>query len=208
MNRILQNTQKPEGFWGRIILHSMNKGHANVSTWGLSCLKWETYWHVLDIGCGGGANLTRLLRLCPQGKIYGIDLSPESVAFAAKKNKSELDKRCFVSEGRADALPFPNETFDTVTAFETVYFWGNLPVAFAEVARVLKPGGYFLLCNEVSNPSNDVWTKHIKGMTIYAAEELETTLSASGFQQLQIFRSGAEKLCIVCQKSPNLATNS
>lgn len=204
INRILQNTQKPEGFWGRMILRSMNKGHADVSQWGLSNLQWMPEWNVLDIGCGGGTNLARLLKLCQQGKIYGVDLSPESVAFAAKKNRQELGKRCFVSEGRADKLPFSDEMFDVVTAFETVYFWGDLTAAFAEVNRVLKPNGYFLICNEVSNPANDMWTKRIDGMIIPSAESLEAALFATGFCQTQIHRTGTEMLCVVSQKNkPN-----
>ena len=200
INRILQNTQKPEGFWGRMILRSMNKGHADVSQWGLSNLQWMPEWNVLDIGCGGGANLTRLLELCPQGKIYGVDLSSESVAFAAKKNCQELGKRCFVSEGRANKLPVSDEMFDAVTAFETVYFWGDLTAAFAEVNRVLKPNGYCLICNEVSNPANDMWTKRINGMIIPSAGSLEAALFATGFCQAQIHHTGTEMLCVISQK--------
>ena len=36
INSILQNTRMPEGFFGRIILRGMNKGHASLSRWGLS----------------------------------------------------------------------------------------------------------------------------------------------------------------------------
>ena len=36
INKILQNTRKPEGFWGRIILRGMNKGHAPLAKWGMS----------------------------------------------------------------------------------------------------------------------------------------------------------------------------
>lgn len=40
------------------------------------------------------------------------------------------------------------EGFDPATAFETVYFWPGLQKCFAEAAKVLKLGGYFLICNE------------------------------------------------------------
>ena len=97
INSILQNTRMPEGFFGRIILRGMNKGHASLSRWGLSQIEWKSDWTILDIGCGGGANLKRMADFCPQGKIYGIDISSESVKFARKEIKKLLNTRCFIS---------------------------------------------------------------------------------------------------------------
>lgn len=87
INRILQNTRKPQGFWGRMILRSMNTGHAPLAAWAFTHLDWCPDWKVLDIGCGGGANIAHMLKRCPQGQVYGVDISPESVAFARQKNK-------------------------------------------------------------------------------------------------------------------------
>ena len=44
INSILQNTRMPEGFFGRIILRGMNKGHASLSRWGLSQIEWKSDW--------------------------------------------------------------------------------------------------------------------------------------------------------------------
>lgn len=79
LNSILQNTSCPKGFWGRMILWGMNRFHASLARRGMKQVNWQPQWTVLDIGCGGGANLNRLLKQCPQGKVYGIDLSEESV---------------------------------------------------------------------------------------------------------------------------------
>ena len=134
-HRLLQNTRRPEGFLGRIILRSMNRGHAPLIAWGLTHLSWQPDWTVLDIGCGGGAALAEILRRCPQGKAYGVDASPESVAFARKTNRTDLDTRCFIRQGTAGHLPFGSDAFDAATAFETVYFWEDLPAAFADTCR-------------------------------------------------------------------------
>ena len=67
INRILQNTRKPQGFWGRMILRSMNTGHAPLAAWAFTHLDWRPDWKVLDIGCGGGANIAHMLKRCPQG---------------------------------------------------------------------------------------------------------------------------------------------
>ena len=69
-----------------------------------------------------------------------------------------------------------------------VYFWDDLPEAFAEVARVLKTGGRFLLCSEMSDPANEMWTSRIDGMRVYSAERLETLLAAAGFADIAVYR--------------------
>ena len=122
LNKVLQNTSCPQGFWGRMILRGMNCFHASLANRGMKQVEWQPNWNVLDIGCGGGANLKRLLNLCPKGNIYGIDLSEESVSFAQKYNAKDLDKRCFIQQGNVCSLPYEDGLFDAITAFETVYF--------------------------------------------------------------------------------------
>lgn len=185
-DRVLQNTRCPEGFWGRMMLRGMNIFHSPLAQRGLNQVEWKSGWKVLDIGCGGGANLKRLLRLCPKGEVYGIDMSQESVSFACRYNSRELDKRCFIRWGNVCSLPYGNGTFDAVTAFETVYFWVPLELALEEVARVLKTGGVFLISMEAGDPeSGRKWTDRIDGMTIYPAEILKEKLEITGFSQVR-----------------------
>lgn len=122
------------------------------------------------------------------------------MAFARRKNRRLLGTRCFVERGDVGKLPYGDGTFGAVTAFETVYFWDDLPEAFAEVARVLKTGGRFLLCSEMSDPANEMWTSRIDGMRVYSAERLETLLAAAGFADIAVYRREKEELCIVARK--------
>ena len=200
INKILQNTRKPEGFWGRIILRGRNKGHAPLAKWGMSYLKWSPEWSLLDVGCGGGANLAEMSIRCPEGSVYGIDISEESVKFARKKNRDLLGKRCFIEQGSVEKLPYENEMFNVVTAFETIYFWNDLLQSFTEIARVLKKGGIFLICCEMSDPSNTIWTSRIDGMTIHPVRELRSLLSRSGFTDISVYKRRKEDLCIIAQK--------
>lgn len=50
LNRILQNTACPTGFWGRIILRGMNRFHAPLAEWAVEMVEWEPAWSVLDVG--------------------------------------------------------------------------------------------------------------------------------------------------------------
>ena len=77
-----------------MILNSMNSGHTPISKWGLSHFEWKLDTAALDIGCGGGMNVKRMLEFCPQGKTVGIDISDESVRKSKQVNREYIGKRC------------------------------------------------------------------------------------------------------------------
>ena len=197
-----ENTRKPEGFGGKIMVAMMNVGHSAVARWGLQFLNAAPDAKVLDCGCGGGGNIRRLLKKCPEGIVKGIDYSPVSVEKTKKVNEVAVTKRrCDVLCASVAELPFESEQFDAVTAFETVYFWPDLPRCFREVYRVLKPGGTFLICNESNGDSDkdEKWTEIIGGMTIYKDIELKAYLEQAGFHEVQIHKNKSW-LCVTARK--------
>ena len=115
-----QNTCKPEGLAGRLMVSMMNAGHTPMAKWGFSHIQVPNDAACLDIGCGGGANLRRLLEKCPQGHVTGIDHSAVSVEKSRKAARAAIGKgRCTVLRGNVMALPFDEGAFDLVTAFDT-----------------------------------------------------------------------------------------
>ena len=106
-----------------------------------------------------------------------------------------------VWQGSVERIIFAKDWFDAVTAFETVYFWPDLPQCFREVYRVLKPGGTFLICNESNGDTDkdEKWTEIIGGMTIYKDAELKTYLEQAGFHEVQIHKKKSW-LCITARK--------
>ena len=197
-----ENTRKPVGLGGKIMVAMMNVGHSAVARWGLQFLNAAPDAKVLDCGCGGGANMKRLLKKCPQGVVKGIDYSPVSVEKSKKVNEAAITEgRCAVLQGSVADMMFADNWFDAVTAFETVYFWPDLLQCFREVYRALKPGGTFLICNE-SNGDTDKderWTKLIGGMTIYKDTQLKAYLEQAGFHEVQIHKKKSW-LCITARK--------
>ena len=181
------NCANPKGRMGRLMLRFMNFGHAPLTNWGLDLVDFQDEWTMLDIGCGGGATLKRLLKRSNGSRVYGIDISEESVAKARKVNDALLDKRVFVTQGSAEKLPYDDGLFDLVTAVETVYFWPNLPDCLQEVHRVLKPGGHFAIMVEVLEDDSK-WTDLCEGMTAYTPEQLKNLLDEAGFIQTEIHR--------------------
>lgn len=188
------NPAKPEGEDGRALLTRMNGGHhEELAIWGLSHLEFTPNAAMLDIGCGGGANLKRLLSRADSGTAYGVDYSNVSIELSRETCSEEIAAgRCFVEQADVASLPFADERFDIVTAFETVYFWQDMPRALAEVRRVLKPQGRFLICNEAnaSTPEMRAQADVIENMTMYTANELEELLVSCGFAIEQIDDTG------------------
>jgi ubiquinone/menaquinone biosynthesis C-methylase UbiE len=172
---------------GRAMLQFMNCCHAPLTNWGLGLVDVQDGWTMLDIGCGGGATLQRLLKRSKDATVYGIDISEESVAKAKKVNADVLDKQVFVTQGSAEKLPYKDGAFDLVTAVETVYFWPNLANCLQEVRRVLKPGGRFAIMVEVVD-NDSKWTDVVEGMTAYSPEELKNMLDDAGFINTEIHR--------------------
>ncbi len=194
LSKIFSNTRKPEGFFGRMMVNGMNGGgHARLAEWGLSHLTFAADANVLDVGCGGGANVARLLKRCPQGTVTGIDYSPVSVKKSTEVNAAAIVAgRCRVLEGSAAALPFEDGAFDLVTAFETVYFWPDIEECFRGVRRCLKEGGRFAIVNEDDGLTgkNEKWEKMIDGMHTYTPDELRAHLTNAGFRDITVHGDG------------------
>lgn len=189
-SKIFSNARKPEGFMGRMMVNGMNGGpHARMAEWGLSFVYLAEDANALDVGCGGGGNIARLLRRCPKGTVQGIDYSPVSVKKSREVNAAAIAAgRCRVTEGSAAALPFGESSFDMVTAFETVYFWPKIEECFRGVHRTLKEGGRFLIVNEDDGltGNNEKWEKMIEGMHTYTPDELRAHLTAAGFNDITV----------------------
>ena len=146
---MIRQVRKPSGWLGRQVLRGMNQRHAAVTDWGLQQVRVARKASVLDVGCGGGRTVGRLASLASEGNAVGLDYSATSTAVARSTNAPEIDgRRVGIVRGTVARLPFPDCTFDVVTAVETHYYWPDLPTNMREILRVLKPGGTFALIAE------------------------------------------------------------
>lgn len=200
--KFFNQTRKPVGFGGRLMLSMMNKGHTNISLWGLDQLSSIHPHSIVDIGCGGGANLSRLLKKYKQAKVLGIDYSMESVNASSNFNEEAIiEGRLDVIQGDVLHLPISDESYDIATAFETVYFWPGPVDSFKEVYRILKHEGEFMIVNEVScrDRRSKKWEEIIDGMVIYNIDELQGFLKEVGFEIVHA-NVDQNKLCVIAKK--------
>ena len=183
----VSQTRKPEGFLGKIMVSGMNTGHAKLADWGFSHLPVIAPERIVDLGCGGGRNAGEMLKRYPKAHVTAVDYSALSVEKAKTYNKAMIAAgRCTVQQGDVSELRLPVGAFDLATAFETVYFWPGLEKCFAQVVKVLKPGGVFMICNESdgTDPTSLKYEKIIEGMKNYTAEEIGAALKAAGFSEV------------------------
>lgn len=189
MKKLFNNTRKPQGFLGKMMVKGMNNGHAAVTAWGLSCLDRKDYLQIADLGCGGGKAIRRLMETFPEAELTGLDYSEVSVETARKENEKAIaDGACRILQGDVSDLPFEDASFDLVTAFETIYFWPGPEESFRQVHRVLQDGGTFLIVCESDGekPDDQKWLNMIDGMRLYKKDQLKEMLLSCGFSSVEI----------------------
>ena len=206
MNKIVKsyiaNVKNPENTRrGRWQLRAMNNRYSMLGVWGLSHVNFARKRLVLDVGCGGGKNLERILKQSKQINAVGVDISPASVQVTKKKNSRAVkDGRLQVVQGQAESLPFASNLFDLVTAFETVYFW-DIEKGIAEVYRTLKKGGQLLIVNESQSSKGIEEYEDEVGFTVYTKDELCKIVRKAGFKNIRsdVGENGGW-VAIVCEK--------
>ena len=183
----VSQTRKPEGFLGKMMVSGMNTGHAKLADWGYTHLPAIAPERTVDLGCGGGRNAGEMLKKYPKAHVTAVDYSALSVEKARAYNKAMIAAgRCTVQQGDVSDLRLPDGAFDLATAFETVYFWPGLEKCFGQVAKILKPGGLFMICNESdgTDPTSLKYERIIDGMKNYTVEEIGAALKAAGFSEV------------------------
>lgn len=127
---------------------------------------------ILDVGCGTGAVMVELQKL---GPCYGIDFSVHALEFSAKRSSEGL------ALANAEEIPFASESFDAVVSLDTIEHVKNDSAAIREIARVLKPGGVFIM----NVPAFKwLWGPHdvaLMHQRRYTARQVSNLLRSQGF---------------------------
>ena len=189
-DELLLNARKPVGKLGDNLIDDMNINHEGLVRWSINHLDISKDDRILDVGCGGGVNVERFLKMT-ENNVYGIDYADLSVERSAELNRKAIDEgRCEIIRASVSDLPFEDNSFDIVTAFETVYFWPDFINDLIEIRRVLKEDGILFIANEALPNEYDERQRHIielLEMKIYSQDELEAALKIAGFGNIKSF---------------------
>ena len=118
----------------------MNRHNARMNAYAIQEMHLTPADRVLEIGFGGGLNLPQLIANAVF--VAGVDRSPAMVQRAKSQCHSAVrGGRDEFREGTVENIPFGAASFDKVCTVNTIYFWSTLHAGFAEIDRVLSPGG-------------------------------------------------------------------
>jgi SAM-dependent methyltransferase len=119
----------------------MNRHNAKMNAFAVQMLDVAASDRIVEIGFGGGVTLPTLI--ADAAFVAGVDRSPDAVAWAKSKySQAVAAGRADFRTGNVEALPFADASFGKACTVNTIYFWGSLQAGFAEIRRVLMPGGY------------------------------------------------------------------
>ena len=151
---------------------------------------------VLELATGTGLIAKHIVNAAAH--IEATDASAEMITEAKRDNRSA---KLHFSVQDMFRLPYADKSFDVVIVSNALHIVPQPEKALAEIRRVLKIGGTFLICNESNGDTDkdEKWTKIIGGMTIYKDAEQKAYLEQAGFHDVQIHKKKSW-LCITARK--------
>lgn len=200
----IENAGHPKGFWGVRTMRAMNKSHDELTDWGLSFLAINDDDHILDIGCGGGRTLKKLAKTT-QNTVWGVDIADTAIKESYRMNRSDVKRdHVMLCKSGVSKLPFVDETFDVVTAVETVYFWPQPAEDLKQIYRIMKPKGRLMILTEAraDGPHPERWVEIAAkiNMNVPTADGLASDLKNSGFKNVTAYVRD-DALCMIAQKA-------
>ena len=120
--------------------------------------------HVLDIGSGAGTDsLVAAQMVAPEGRVTGVDMTDEMLVKARTAAREMGQENVEFVAGEAEALPFPDESFDVVISNGVIDLIPDKDAVFSEIVRVLRPGGSIQIADvTLQNPVSEEASRDIE----------------------------------------------
>ncbi|HKF00308.1 MAG TPA: arsenite methyltransferase [Actinomycetes bacterium] len=148
---------------------------------------------VLDLGSGGGIDvLLSARRVGPTGHAYGLDMTQEMLALARRNAAQASAGNVTFLKGHIEQIPLPENTIDVVISNCVINLSVDKPAVFAEIHRVLTPGGRVGVSDVVAEDSLSPADRAARGSYVgciagaLSKTEYEQGLAAAGFEQVQV----------------------
>lgn len=136
----------PRGWFGHIVARVMALETAPANARVLDGLALKPGDDILELGCGHGRTLARVLATAQPGRLVGVDPSEVMRRVAQRLLRADMERgRVEIRDGHAADLPVGDAAFDKVFSVHTLYFWPDLGDGLRELYRVLRREGELLL---------------------------------------------------------------
>ena len=172
---------------------------------------------VLDVGTEKGDFInTLMMTLRGYNSFIGIDISADDLKKAREKFK---DAPVGFMEMNAETMLFPDNHFDTVCISYSIHHLENIDIVLAEMYRVLKPGGNFIIQElysdgeqtEAQRLDRDVHNLNVKIDTILGIphfealtrQRLKDSVNKVGLRTVEIYESPWSVKCLFCKDAPD-----
>jgi SAM-dependent methyltransferase len=184
---------RPSGFLGKYVMaRLLNRTTSSHNALVLNQMAVQPTDRVLEIGFGGAVLLEKIVQKASEGFVAAIELSEEMVANGSERFQDLVKVgRLEIKQGTVESLPFPDAHFSKACTVNTVYFWSDLDTCFAEVFRVIRPGGQLVLGYTADKDVRGAGLEQC-GFIPYSTDELKIALVAVGFKP-GLLQSGSDK---------------
>ncbi len=127
---------------------------------------------MLEVGCGRGGGTAYVARYLKPKSMVGVDLAANAIAFC--NDFYQVEGLAF-ERGDAENLQFADETFDAILNLESSLCYQHPEKFFAEVHRLLRPGGFFLYADLREQSEISMWERQLAEMKLEKIEEEDIT---------------------------------
>ena len=186
LDRFFRQFSGPSGPLGRLAGRLMARLNGPLNDWAVDLLELSAADRVLEVGYGPGLAIERIAARASQGLVVGVDRSELMRRQAARRNRTALAAgRVELHVGSAERLPAPAASFTHALAVNSLQFWPDLPAAFDELRRVLRPQGRLLFLLRMRREAAGRFDRSKHGMTEQRLAAVVAAAEQAGFRDLK-----------------------
>jgi SAM-dependent methyltransferase len=176
---------------GKVLFRGMTRMTIAHARWTADLMEIQPDDAILEVGFGNGANIELLANRAPNGHVVGVEVSETAVAMASKKNAEAISeervKLHLVAPGAA--IPIDEGSLDKACTVATMYVIEDPAPVFAEMFRLLTPGGLAAVTFPVRENFMHFKPAKADGFHFHELADLEAAFRDAGFTDTRTERT-------------------